>query len=213
MLAFISLDFLSLWLCPQAPGLAETTFCCDDSFNHTFLTLLPEIFLKYDFKNSNFYTCLREPKWPAIVLGSKNDTTLDLQTMMSLSTGNETMSSLLCSGNEAQTQICAPRCQQLHHSCLKHRFAGVCVQESCQNAYQVGMLPDTTKENSLLLGELISTDFGRQITSQDSIFFPQVLIISPENVSEKVYNSQLSDHTHYSGLYCVSHSSVHKMKS
>lgn len=55
---------------------------------------------------------------------------------------------------------------------LKHRFAGVCVQGICQNAYQVGMLPDTTEENALLLGEPISMDFGRQIASQDSPIFP-----------------------------------------
>ena len=36
----------------------------------------------------------------------------------------------------------------------------------------MGMLPDTTKENSLLLGEPISMDFGRQIVSQDSPIFP-----------------------------------------
>lgn len=65
---------------------------------------------------------------------------------MSLSTGNETMSSLLSVQEMEYTHSSVhPAVNNSITFGLKHSFAGVCVQESCQNAYQVGMLPDTTK--------------------------------------------------------------------
>lgn len=119
-------------------------------FNHTFLTLLPEIFLKYDFKNSNFYTCLREPKRPAIVLGSKNDTTLDLQTKMSLSTGNETMSSLLS-------------VQEMKH---KHRSVHPGVNNSITVAYSIALLVSVFKKVARMLIRWV-----RSLTPQKKIHY------------------------------------------
>lgn len=142
-------------------------------FNHTFLTLLPEIFLNMILKTLTSIPALENPKRPAIVLGSKNDTTLDLQTKMSLSTGNETMSCLSV--------------QEMKH---KHRSVHPGVNNSITVAYSIALLVSVFKKVARMLIRWVrlltpqkkihyyleswsSMDFGRQITSQDSIFFPR----------------------------------------